>query len=510
MRNKIGYLLITICLLLCGSCDQNEGTETPSSLKLSTDSLKLDNTGQDAKFTISATGHWTITGMKQWCRVSVSEGSGDGEVLVSVDANEDASERDVALTVSMENRSEVLIVSQKGASTENVLPYTPVPSSPAMNDVNIPLYASFQWTMTEGVNLNTLSYMVSWSSDQKNWLHSEEINLTNYTVTTPLAANTKYFWRVTAWDADRRESESRIYSFFTGTTRYTEGFVLTLEKNRDVNPVNLVFLGDGFIREDYDDGTFEAVMREAMEGFFGRPPYTTYRSYFNMYSVVAFSHERGASDQSTKKNTAFGTKYTGDHLSGSLTTDLEKAYKYAESVPAVLKLTETAIILIVNADRHAGSTLMETDGRAVSICPRTKGVPGRSTFADLIAHEAGGHGFGMLADEYTDRGGELPESDKAVIARFQNAGWFQNVSLTSDPKKVGWKHFIGLKGYESTGVVEGAFYYTQGVWKPQVNSCMKFNDFPYNAPSREAIVKRIFSIAKEDYSFEKFLARDIP
>lgn len=504
------YFLITICLLLLGGCGQEKETETPSTLRISVDLLKLNNTAQDTTFSISASGSWVITGAEQWCRVSVSEGEGDRDVVVSVDANESEAELKAVLTISMGDKSEQLVVCQEGAETDDVLPYSPVPTSPEMNAMNLPLYTSFAWTMTDGANTNEMSYVISWSTDQENWVHSDELHVMKYITTDPLAANTKYFWKVTAMDADGRRSESRTYSFFTGTTRYTEGYVLTLEKNKDENPVNLVFMGDGFIREDYDDGTFESVMREAVEGFFSRPPYTTYRSYFNLYSVVAFSHERGASDQSTKKNTAFNTKYTGDHVSGSLTADLDKAYQYAQSVPAVTNICETTVILVVNADRHAGSTLMETDGRAVSICPRTKGVPGRGGFADLIAHEAGGHGFGMLADEYMDRGGELPESEKAVIVRFQNAGWFQNLSLTNDPQKVSWRHFIGLAGYESTSIVEGGFYYTQGVWRPQINSCMIYNNFPYNAPSREAIVKRIFSIAKEDYSFEKFLEKDIP
>ena len=52
-------------------------------------------------------------------------------------------------------------------------------------------------------------------------------------------------------------------------------------------------------------------------------------------------------------------------------------------------------------------------------------------------------------------------------------------------------------GYERVGVYEGGFYYSFGVWRPEISSCMVNNIDYYNAPSRETIVKKIMAKAGE-------------
>jgi hypothetical protein len=59
------------------------------------------------------------------------------------------------------------------------------------------------------------------------------------------------------------------------------------------------------------------------------------------------------------------------------------------------------------------------------------------------------------------------------------------------------------------GVYEGGYYYTYGVWRPELTSCMINNLAYYNAPSREAIVKRILAKAGETYTLDAFLNKDI-
>ena len=83
------------------------------------------------------------------------------------------------------------------------------------------------------------------------------------------------------------------------------------------------------------------------------------------------------------------------------------------------------------------------------------------------------------------------------------------MDITNDPATIYWKHFIGLPAYEHVGAYEGGYYFAAGVWRPESGSCMINNVAYYNAPSREAIVKRIMLIAKEPYSFEAFLAKDV-
>lgn len=63
------------------------------------------------------------------------------------------------------------------------------------------------------------------------------------------------------------------------------------------------------------------------------------------------------------------------------------------------KLQNTLVVLVVNEDRYAGTRWMFSDGRALAICPNSRDT--RSNYyKSIVNHEAGGHGFGRLADEY--------------------------------------------------------------------------------------------------------------
>jgi hypothetical protein len=55
---------------------------------------------------------------------------------------------------------------------------------------------------------------------------------------------------------------------------------------------------------------------------------------------------------------------------------------------------------------------------------------------------------------------------------------------------------------------EGACLYEYGVWRPEVMSCMDDNRYYYNAPSREAIVRRIMRASGKTFNMENFIAND--
>lgn len=58
---------------------------------------------------------------------------------------------------------------------------------------------------------------------------------------------------------------------------------------------------------------------------------------------------------------------------------------------------------------------------------------------ETLRHEAGGHGFAKLADEY-HYSGTLSTSDKELIERRSAYMWYSNVDITSDPAKIKWAH----------------------------------------------------------------------
>ena len=133
----------------------------------------------------------------------------------------------------------------------------------------------------------------------------------------------------------------------------------------------------------------------------------------------------------------------------------------------------------------------------------------------MVHHEAGGHGFGKLADEYIYHNAFIQSCDCFCCSHvkelntFKSYGFYDNISLTGDMQSVPWSHLIYDPQYSNTvDVYEGAFFHTRGVFRSEPKSCMHNNIPYYNAVSREAMVKRIKKYAGEEYSFEDFKAND--
>lgn len=65
--------------------------------------------------------------------------------------------------------------------------------------------------------------------------------------------------------------------------------------------------------------------------------------------------------------------------------------------------------------------------------------------------------------------------------------------------------------YDGLGTFEGGLTYLNGVWRPTVNSIMRYNNEGFNAPSREAIYYRIHKLAYGpdwEYDYGKFVEWD--
>jgi hypothetical protein len=132
----------------------------------------------------------------------------------------------------------------------------------------------------------------------------------------------------------------------------------------------------------------------------------------------------------------------------------------------------------------------------------------------VLNHEAGGHGFAKLADEYAyQSNGAIPSEeiqDYKLEAKF---GWWKNVDFTNELNQIKWYHFLRDDRYNKEGLwaYEGACTYWTGVWRPTENSIMRHNTGGFNAPSREAIYYRIHKLAYGadwQYDYEKFVEYD--
>ena len=296
---------------------------------------------------------------------------------------------------------------------------------------------------------------------------------------------------------------------------YGEDEWITLQKATKGNNggINIVLLGDGFSAKDIASGKYLKDIKQEVEYFFGIEPYKTYRDYFNVYTAIPLSTESGVGTVNTIRYNRFNTTFTGGV---GLRADYDEVFDYALGAPTVNKgnLNQTLIIMVPNSTDYGGICQMWEDGSAIAFCPQsTYGYP--LDTRGVIQHEAGGHGFGKLGDEYIYHNAFIDFCDCTCCGHVfefnaaKSLGWFDNLELTGKMHSVGWSHLIFDDRYSDiVDIYEGGYMHNRGVFRSEPNSCMN-NDIPYYSTiSRESIVKRIKAYAGETYSFEDFVKND--
>ena len=154
---------------------------------------------------------------------------------------------------------------------------------------------------------------------------------------------------------------------------------------------------------------------------------------------------------------------------------------------------------------------MWDDGSAIAYCPMSDyGYP--LDFRGVIQHEAGGHGFGKLADEYYYSSGSLNISLFSELEQYHAMGLYRNVDLYIDDylytalsgtyplttsENVYWHDLFGTaNSYEQTeglGIFKGGYTYSFGFCRPTEDasrSIMNANRGIFNAISRRQIYYR--------------------
>ena len=96
---------------------------------------------------------------------------------------------------------------------------------------------------------------------------------------------------------------------------------------------------------------------------------------------------------------------------------------------------------------------------------------------------------------------------------WNNWKWGANVDWRNDAATVKWARFLSDVRYagEALGLYEGAYLYGYGAYRPTENSMMRYNDSPFNAPSRERIYQVIMELSEGSswtYDYEEFVSID--
>lgn len=297
---------------------------------------------------------------------------------------------------------------------------------------------------------------------------------------------------------------------------YGEDQWLTLQKATQGKKggINIVLLGDGYDAKSIADGSYLKTMKQEMEYFFGLEPYTTYRGYFNVYTAFPLSTESGVGTVNTIRYNRFNTTFTGGV---KLKADYDEIFAYALNAPTVTKenLNQTLIIMVPNTSEYGGVTQMWTSGAAIAFCPLSTYSYPLDT-RGVVQHEAGGHGFGKLGDEYIYHNAFIDNCQCTDgcdhgddFYMFKALGWYENLSFTGKMQSVPWSHLIFDPRYSDlVDIYEGGYMHSRGVFRSEQNSCMNNNIPYYSTISRESIVKRIKRYAGETYSFDDFVKND--
>jgi len=306
--------------------------------------------------------------------------------------------------------------------------------------------------------------------------------------------------------------------------------VITLQTASVGNGIDVVILGDGFREEDILSGDYDAKMREAYDSFFSVQPLAYFKNRFNVYYVIAVSPNHfgatvglNGATNNPDSTTVFNVRFSDSATTVEGDNDLIRTYAArAFATNAEARIKDATIILIANENCRAGTCHQSYNPAngldygqtcAIAYCALGKNLSER---AQLVRHEASGHGFGKLADEYYGTSGSYNSGWWDAIKEDHQLGICRNVDMHVDDYIYGvwgsalslslttaanvyWKDLFGTSNnyessaVESLGVFQGGNLQPVGFCRPTEdgnNSIMNKNSGFFNAPSRRTMYYR--------------------
>lgn len=294
-----------------------------------------------------------------------------------------------------------------------------------------------------------------------------------------------------------------------------DGKIDTLQQHAKGEGIPIVLMGDGFVDQELADGTYRRVMEKAMENLFTEEPVKSLREYFDVFMINAVSENN---DFGMGYKTAFSCKLAGGN-STVIKGDDVSVQVYVGKVLKEEKKKNSLAVVVLNTSVYAGTTYLgyqDGNGKfiefAIAYCPVIETLESEH-FRQVLVHEAVGHGFGKLEDEYVylDKG-NVTTLEMQRIRTMQANGWAQNVDFTTSKDTVLWASFLTDSRYqnEHLGVYEGACTYPKGAYRPSEDSMMNSNTCAFNAPSRKSLYEKVMKIGMdtEQVLYEDFVTFD--
>lgn len=269
---------------------------------------------------------------------------------------------------------------------------------------------------------------------------------------------------------------------------------------------NLVIMGDGYREADFP--AFTTAAKALVDHLFSVYPFNgaSFSQYFNIYFLYLNSQERGIGHGSSKntflrcyfadsKNLVFDDTNIFGGRKAPNPFDLASQYVYN------LPLSNTVVVVLVN-DTQIGYSTGFRDQPPYDQWISLISVPNDpNEFKRLILREVGGKAFAHLAQEdllYSD----LEKTRLSQMALFY--GFYSNIDFEREFASTGvkWKHFMS---YPSIYGNIGVYPIGNEIHRPDNDNVMMVNGkLEYDAPSQEAIIKRVYQIHQWDYNNAAF------
>jgi hypothetical protein len=298
---------------------------------------------------------------------------------------------------------------------------------------------------------------------------------------------------------------------------------------------------------------------------FSVEPFRSLKDYFNVYYINAVSvddHDAQPLNNGAVQgnaNTVFNTKFKQNSTSITGNSDAVESYakqairhkggrggtKCTSETEVESRVNRSLMIVMANVACHAGTCKINYGTKndycpcsSIAYCALNTNLERRRL---TLAHEAGGHGFGKLADEYggsfinsfsigdwnnliNDHGwGVYRNVNEHWTAQEKADGWRKDLRDTyTDESNVYWTELLApdydYTRSEGLGIYRGAFTYDNLYCRPTYNSLMRdqfsSNGNYFNAISRWAIWYRLMkltgSTSATDFksSLNEFIAFD--
>lgn len=501
-------ILLFILILLISGCSQKE-IEPSFSLQEETSSITLASAASSQTvIRFTSTREWKASTSSEWLLISPTSG--------------EAGTYQMALTASSKNNSKSSRTATVNLVSAGLTQSFTVTQSPAEY---VELEQTAYYTEAQGGSLQ-IKFTTNLSTDElaiygtASWLTQPANSRTDqaYVVNLTVLPNDDdkertaylYFCKTNDEEEEILNSVTIIQEGTdtnTSTDYSADKTVRILQRATQGNGLPIVLMGDGFLDTDIVNGTYDEVMNKAMENLFTEEPLKSLQSYFNVYSVMAVSR----SNKFDGYNTAFQCQMEGG-MSTLITGNDENVIDYIQCVEGI-DVSETLTVVVLNSPLYAGTTYFgyysenQVTELAIAYCPIIYNLENDS-FRQVLVHEAVGHGFAKLEDEYSyEENGKMPSDEINDVKMLQSYGWAQNVDFTQDENTILWSSFLNDSRYssEGIGIYEGACTYMSGVYRPTEDSMMNTNTCGFNAPSRKAIYDMVMRRGENrETTYEEF------